>query len=187
MTTFQTGAVRAKPVGAALFILLLFMLPILCFAGAKPMPAIDARTLSGETVKLPGTTAGKPVVLVFGFARSAKNEGEIWGKSLLEMQRERNNFNFFQVAMLSGAPRITHSFIRSAIRASVPPAYRPHMLLITENGKAWRDLLEVTDDGSAYVVLCNPAGEIQWQTKGAGQAQLDALRGQLHKEVYRQR
>lgn len=179
----QTRPCRASVHRAAVFLFAWLLLPLLCSAGTRPMPVINAKTLSGETVRLPGSATEKPVVLVFGFARSAKDQGEVWGKGLLEMQRERNNFNFFQVAVLSGAPRLTRGLIRGAIRASVPSSYHPHMLLVTENGKEWRDLLDVTDDGSAYVVLCSPAGEIQWKAKGAGQAQLDALRAQLSRNV----
>ena len=183
MKVSQTSTPRAKSVRIIFFNCALFLLPLLCSAEARLMPSIDAKALSGKTVRLPSNTGGRPVVLIFGFARSAKSESETWGKSLLEMQRERNNFDFYQVAMLSGAPRFTHGLIESAIRASVPEAYHPHMLLLTENGKAWRDLLDVTGEASAYVVLCNPAGEIQWQTRGAGPAQLDAMRAQLRRET----
>jgi hypothetical protein len=87
------------------------------------MPAIQAMTLSGNTVDLPAATSGKPLVLVFGFTRSAKGEGETRGEELVEIQKERNDFNFFQVATLSQAPRFMHGLIPRAIRASVPAAY----------------------------------------------------------------
>ncbi len=183
MQMFGAGTSWSMGVRTAVLGTLLLASPSFCFAEAKPMPVINAKTLSGEAVRLPGTASGQVIVLVFGFTRSAKGEGEAWGKGLIEMQRERNNFNFFQIAMLSGAPRFTHGIITRAMRASVPAAYQPHMLLLTENGKQWRDLLDVTDDRAAYVVLCNPAGEIEWKTKGASKAQMDALRAQLHRDA----
>jgi hypothetical protein len=165
-------------------VVLVFLgLPFFCFAQTKPIPVIDAKTLNGETVNLPETASGKPLVLVFGFGRSSKSEGETWGKELVSMYLGRNNFDFYQVAILDGAPRFTHGLITRAIRAAVPTAYYSHMLLLTENAKAWRNVLDVTDDESTYVVLCSPTGEIQWQTRGAGQAQFDALRAQLHKDA----
>ena len=183
MQTIQNGSTLANTARTVVGFIAFLLLPSLCSAQTRPMPPINAKTLNGEIVNLPNNASGKPVVLVFGFARSAKDSGETWGKQLIEMQQERNNFNFFQVATLSGAPRFTYGLITHAIRASVPSAYYSHMLLLTANDKAWRDLLNATDDGSAYVVLCSATGEIQWQTRVTGQAQFDALRAQLQKDA----
>lgn len=164
-------------------LLCLVLLPYanVSFAETQRLPAMDAKTLSGEKITLPGGYDGKPVVLVFGFARAARTESETWGKELINLEQKHANFRFFQVAMLSGAPRFTHGLITKALRASVPSTYYDHMLLVTDNANKWRDVLDVTDDGSAYVVLCSPRGEIQWQAKGAGPAQMDALRARLGK------
>lgn len=177
MRTIQTQSAVPKTIIVGLA---MFLLPLFSYAQTKPMPIINATTLEGKTITLP-VASGKPIVLVFGFAHSAKEEGETWGRELIAMHKERSDFDFFQVATLSGAPRFTYSLITRAIRASVPSAYYPHMLLLTANDKAWRDLLDVTDVGSAYVVLCSPTGEVQWRSRGAGQAQFQALRAQLRK------
>lgn len=179
MPTPKNGSWSADLATSAMAaIALLLSLPT-CSGQSRPMPVLQATTLSGNTVDLPAATSGKPVVLVFGFTRSARDEGENWGKELVEMQKERNDFNFFQVATLSEAPHFMHGLITRAIRASVPVAYYPHMLLLKQDDKVWRDLLHARNDGSAYVVLCSPAGEIQWQTQGAGQVQFEALRSEL--------
>lgn len=172
----QSAITKTLVIGLAMF-----LLPLFSYAQTKPMPIIHGKTLDGNTVSLPAAS-GKPVVLVFGFAHSAKDEGESWGKELIAIRRERNDFDFFQVATLSGAPRFTYGLITRAIRSSVPSAYYPHMLLLTESDKVWRDLLDVTDEGSAYVVLCSPTGEVQWRSRGAGEAQFSALRAELRKD-----
>ena len=171
----------ASFVRKAFVVLGLLGLPCSCLAQTKSIPVIDAKTLNGEAVNLPGSTSGKPVVLVFGFGRSSKDEGETWGKELVSLYLERNSFDFYQVALLDGAPRFTHGLITRAIRAAVPPAYYSHMLLLTENSKAWKGVLDVTDEKSTYIVLCSSSGEIEWQTRGVGQPQFDALRTQLQK------
>ena len=143
------------------------------------MPRVDATALSGEAVSLPRQASKRPIVLVFGFSRSAKGEGEVWGKELLALQREKEDFEFFQVAPLSGAPRFTHRLIARAMRASVPASFYPHVILMKGSDQAWRSLLHVRDEGSAYLVLCSSSGEVQWQTRGAGQEQFAALRARL--------
>lgn len=181
MKTIPSQAGPVLSVFRFLIGLVLFAAPLTCGAQARSMPVLVAKTLNGQTVDLPSTADGKPIVLVFGFGRSSKNDGETWGKELVSMYLEKRDFDFYQIAMLDGAPRFTHGLITRAIRASVPSAYYSHMLVLTDNGKAWRDVLDVADEESTYVVLCSPAGEIQWETRGTGPAQFDALRAHLRK------
>jgi hypothetical protein len=153
-----------------------------CVCHGQSMPSLEGKTLAGQTIKLPRDTEGKPLVLVFGFERSAKDQALVWGKKLAEWQKQKDDFAFYNVAMLSGAPRFTHGLITRAIRASVPAAGHAHMLLSSTKDDAWRSALNVRNDNIAYVVLCDGDGRINWQTKGAGKEQFDSLLAHLRED-----
>lgn len=150
-----------------------------CCAQLQKMPAVHGKTLNGDHLSLPLKAGGRPTVLVFGFARSAKEQGKAWGMELLAWQEKDNGFDFYQVAVLDGAPRFTHGLITRAIRAEVPRAYHSHTLLLTGGDKRWKQVLDVTDESKAYIVLCSPSGTIQWKSRGSGKEQFLALKEQL--------
>ena len=176
------GSLPKAPVMIAAVISFGTMLPIVGSAQKSPVPAIDGKTLSGEAVRLLDGKSDKPVVLIFGFGRSAKDQGVTWGKELVTLQQEKADFDFYQVTTLAGAPRFARGFITRAIRAEVPEAYHSHFLLLPDDARRWRELLKVTDEGSAYVALCSPTGELKWRAQGVGREQMDALRAKLRSE-----
>jgi hypothetical protein len=180
MPAFQNQELAALVVKKTAFILALLLFPLLCHAQVMQMPESQGKTLSGETLSLPADASGRPVVLVFGFAKSSKEQGVAWGQQLAALARQNNDFDFYQVAMLSRAPRFTRGLITLAIRADVPPAFYSHTLLLTSGEKQWRKLLNVKQESAAYVAICSPSGAIQWQTKGVGEEQFAVMRAHLH-------
>lgn len=151
-------------------------------ARAEAIPVTRAKTLQNAPVVLPARS-GKPLVLVVGFAKAARGEGVAWMKQLVAMERGGARFDFYQVAMLSGAPRFTHGLIARAIRASVPREYQSRVLLVADHEDDWRRTLHVTDDAQAYVLLCSADGEIVWRTRGLSPADMQSLQSELHTAV----
>jgi hypothetical protein len=180
MSLFQNRRILFPLSMKTVFIFAWLLFPFLGHAQVTQMPESQGKTLSGDTLRLPADANGKPVVLVFGFARSSKDQGVAWGRQLVALARQKDDFDFYQVAMLSRAPKFTRGMIALAIRAEVPPAYYSHTLLLTSGEREWRKLLGVKEEDAAYVAICSPSGEIQWQTKGVGEAQFAALRAHLH-------
>lgn len=123
--------------------------------------------------------------MFFGFARSAKDQGVVWGKELLTLQQQNSDFDFYLVAVLDGAPKFTHGLITKAIRVEVHTAYYSNTLLIPSGKKVWKKTLSVAEIGEAYVVVCSPSKAIRWEAKGVEEEQFAELRAQLRHKFLR--
>jgi hypothetical protein len=172
-------SVRVGPVVRTVALLTIVLAQARCFGQTALMPITAGKTLAGNLIQLPQDTHGKPLVLVFGFDEAAKHQGAAWGKQLTQWRNEEDGFAFYQVAMLSDAPRIVRGLIVHAIRDAVPQNYRDHMLLLSSNEQLWQKVLEPKDRDLVSVVYCDSSGHILWQGAGASADQFEELHALL--------
>jgi hypothetical protein len=175
----KNKSVRLGPVLSTVALLTIVLPQARCFAQTALMPVTAGKTLAGNLIQLPEDTHGKPLVLIFGFHESAKEQGAEWGKQLMQWRNEESGFAFYQVAMLSDAPRIVRGLIVHAIRDAVPQRYRDHMLLLSSNEQLWQNVLEPKNRDLVSVVYCDSSGHILWQGVGASADQFDELHALL--------
>lgn len=131
----------------------LFVVPLLV---GQTLPPTPGETLDGRKISFPALLAGKPAVCVFSFSKEAGEKVQAWMEPLVKA-----NVDAYSVANLEAAPRLVRGMIRRGMRSGMPEAYRPRSIILTENEKAWKQALQVTDDRLPLVVRFDASGNIK--------------------------
>jgi hypothetical protein len=140
-------------------LLLLALSVALCFA--ETIPKIDAKAVSGKAVSLPAAVAGAPAVLVFGFSKDSDKQIRQWAKRL-----NAEKVTVYSLPVLESVPRLVRGMAVSGIKGSTDASYRDFMVPVFANEAALKALVQYSAADDAYVVLLDPAGNIQWKGHG---------------------
>ena len=126
---------------------------------------LQAEALSGREGKLPEEAEGRLLILIFGFTHASKKSSSLWENHLWNDFDSNSRCAIYGIADLSGAPRILHGMIKSAMRSGLSPLHQDHFLILEKNGDDWKKrtgwLKEAADD--SYLVLVSNRGEMLWQ------------------------
>lgn len=131
----------------------LLLAPLLA---AQTLPPTPGETLDGRKVSFPALLAGKSAVCVFSFSKEAGEKVQAWMEPLVKA-----NVDAYSVANLEAAPRLVRGMIRRGMRSGMPEAYRSRSIILTENEKAWKQALQVTDERLPLVVRFDASGSIK--------------------------
>jgi len=144
------------------------------------IPAAHGTTLAGTAIALPDALKGRIGVLVVGFSHGSQEQVSNWGRLITADYGQSEGVEYFEIAMLGGAPKMLRGMILKSMRNSVPAAERPHFLPLTEDDKPWRAVAHYDRADDAYVLLVDGDGVILWRTQGdATDAAYSALKKHL--------
>lgn len=137
-----------------------FFLPLLFVSAlaAQSIPHVQADTLSGGKISLPGAVLGHPAIITIGFSRAGGDAASRWGRELRKQLTGERDVHFFTVAVLQDAPKMVRGMIRHGMRGSVPKDEQEAFVLIYEGEDAWKTFAGFSGADDAYVVLVDSTG-----------------------------
>ena len=109
------------------------------FAQASTLPRLEADSLGGKHVVLPGDADGKPIVLVLGFARESEDALGVWARKLLAAVGSRAQI--YVVIVADSAPFFAKGKVKKKIASSglATQAQLQNNILVTFRGAGWGD------------------------------------------------
>ncbi|MBX9602638.1 MAG: hypothetical protein K2X35_16660 [Bryobacteraceae bacterium] len=122
---------------------------------AQALPSSEAETLAGQKVRFPDFLAGKSAVCVFTFSREAGESARAWMDPLWKA-----GVDAYSIANIEAAPRLVRGMIRRGMKSGMPPDYHARSLVLTRDEKAWKAVLQATDDKWPVVVRWDASGKI---------------------------
>jgi hypothetical protein len=137
-------------------------------------------TLAGDPITFPDAFKAKVNVLVLGFSHSSQEQIANWGRLIHADYAKSSDVQYFELAMLAGAPRMLRGVIIKRLTASVPFDQRPHYVPILESDAPWRPAAHYNKADDAYVLLVDRSGLVLWRTEGDA---TDAAYAELKKQV----
>jgi hypothetical protein len=150
--------------GATLVAALLVMFPALAehakLAAGDAFPALQADSVAGAPVALPGDRRGAPFVAIFGFSRKAGEASAQWSHALYKAVPPA--VAIYAVADLSSVPGLFRGFAISGIRHEASPAqpeHRDHVLLLT-HPNVWSQIVPSGSDDDAVIVAVDSMGTV---------------------------
>lgn len=159
--------------------LLCVAVPTLCQTEAH-VPAMHGTTLAGEQVTFPDALKTKVNVLVIGFSHSSQEQIANWGRLINADYGKAQDVQYFELAMLAGAPRMLRGVIIKRMTSSVPFDQRPHYIPVLESDGPWRPVAHYNKADDAYVLLVDKAGLVLWRTEGDA---TDVAYAELRKQI----
>ena len=126
---------------------------------------LRATTLSGIEVTAPDPE--KAAVLVVGFGRAAGRQVRLWR---LRIDGLESLPSVASVLVIDGMPRLMRGVLARTMRGEVAEERQHTIYLVTENGEAWRDLVQFDEtDGAddAYVLRFDGKGQVCFRHVGA--------------------
>ena len=152
---------------------LLIITPLICVAQpiATPLhsgdmfPQFTGKTLTGKPLELPAVAAVKPAVVIFSFTRRAGKDAQLWSERIAkDLPRD---VPCYTMIMLESVPTPFRGMVVSGIKGDMPPAVQDRTIVSYRDEELWKQRLNVTDDGHAYVVLAGTDGRIHWLSSEA--------------------
>ncbi len=133
------------------------------------LPALQAATLAGEAVALPGEDSVNGAVLVVGFSKAAATLTSEWMDGCLAATRQpgREKVACYDVRMLEEVPRFFRGMMEKGMKKGYPADRQKRTLLVYADNEAWRGRLGVRDKDSAYVLGCDGTGRVRLMATGA--------------------
>jgi hypothetical protein len=139
-------------------------------------PRFSGQTLTGKSLDLPAAAAGRPVVVVFSFSKSAGQDAHKWNENL---SRDFPNVPAYTLIELQSVPKLFRGMALAGIK-SMPVSMQDRTVVLYQNEDLWKERLAVSDETRAYVVLLGPGGHIRWRNRGRfAEFEYAALRGVL--------
>ncbi len=137
-------------------------------AQARPatIPAVHGTTLTGQQVELPAALAGKTGVLVLGFSKDARVPVRDWGRRLAVDYATSSTIAYFDMPVLASVPRLLRGVVLKQIAADVSDRGKPHFLPITTDEPRWRELVQYSQPGDAYLLVVSGTGEVRATLSG---------------------
>lgn len=129
------------------FLLVFFRAPISGAIAAElpvPFPALEAETLLGRSVQLPGEFHHSVIWIVVGFTKDSQKATSICSEKL----EQRFSGRGYSAAILQGAPFFIKGLIKNGIRASVPDARRDRYLILNEGRTALEKIAGVDEESN---------------------------------------
>lgn len=144
---------------------------------AQEPAALPARTLGGKPFSVVADLPARPSLLVVGFTRASRSQTEAWSRRVAGDPVLKAALSTFQVVVLDDVPALFRGFIIGGIKNGVPESMRPHFLIVTSDGEAWKRLVGYSKPDAAYLVLFDTAHEVVWRADGPfAEAAFHALR-----------
>ena len=135
-------------------------------AAAAPPADLPARTLADANIAVPeDLPAG--ALLIVGFSRGSNAQTEPWRKRV-DADAELAPLAY-SVLVLEGAPRWVRGLIVRGVRRAVPKDQQASVLVVTQDGDAWRAWVgfEPESQDAAYVVRLDGLGKTCFRHVGA--------------------
>ena len=131
---------------------------------AEDTGSLRATTLSGVDVTVPDPE--RAGVLVVGFGRAAARQVRGWR---LRIDGLESAPSVASVLVIDEMPRLVRAALTRGMRGEVSEERQETIYLVTEDGEAWRDLVQVKEgDGAddAYVVRFDGQGQVCFRHGG---------------------
>jgi hypothetical protein len=131
---------------------------------SKPLPKIEAATLTGRIVALPNAFQGRPSVVLLGFSKNAGYQAQDWVKPLYKEYGQK--VGVFQVPIIEAVPRILRGYAQKMMRQITPEALYDQVLLLDKGEKAWHTFLAHRNDDDIHVIVIDQEGRIEHRFEG---------------------
>ena len=133
---------------------------------AARVPATHGTSLAGSEVILPDALKGKVNIIVIGFSHSSQEQIANWGRLIAADYGKSTDINYFEVAMLTGVPKMMRGVMIKRMASAVPFGQRDHYVPVLEEDPTWRATAHYDKSDDAYVLLVDRAGLVLWQMEG---------------------
>ncbi len=144
------------------------------------VPELHGKVLSGEKIDLPGGLEGGAGVLVVGFSQASREAVTGWAKRLSGDYRDSTTVRYYEMAMLSGVPRLLRGWVLKKIAAEVPDRAKARFAPIYDHEGEWKTAAGYGKADDAYVLIVDGKGMVRWKYEGAAG---DAQYGELKRQV----
>jgi hypothetical protein len=130
------------------------------------MPELKGETLSGADTVLPDAARGRVALVVLGFTRASQHSVEPWVKRFRKEFGGDSRFTFYEAPMIGGMGRLAKPFIQGGMRRGTPKADYEHVITVFSGVDPFKKLVDYREPDTAYLLLLDPAGRIQWMGSG---------------------
>jgi len=159
----------AQPIARVRPVAWLVAVSVLLSSGASiaadDTASLRATTLSGVDVTVPDPK--RAAVLVVGFGRSAGEQVRGWR---LRIDAMDSGPSVASVLVMDETPRLVRAAVTRLMRGEVSEERQDTIYLVTEDGEAWRDLVQIDasdGDDEAYVLRFDGEGQVCFRHAGA--------------------
>jgi hypothetical protein len=131
-------------------------------------PTVTARDLAGGQVTLPAELPGEQRILLIAFQRRHETLIRSWTPFLQQLERANPNARAYELHSIRELPGVVQAFIDEGMRAGIAdPAARERTLTLYLDKAAFREVLELPDEETIYVLFVDGEGEVRWRASGA--------------------
>jgi len=135
-------------------------------SASDAIPPFHGQTFSDTPVALPADLHGRLGILVIGFSKKSSAQTGAWNKPLLKDYGNDPHIAYYQCAVLADVPVFVRSMVLKSIRSPMPPAERSHFIPVQSDSSKWKEAVRFSAPDDAYILVVDPAGQIQWRTHG---------------------
>ena len=157
-----------KPIVWLLLLFVIF-LPGTEMAAGEMIPALEAKNLRGEVMRLPADMAFEPAVLVLSFTRKGGDAAVAWDRQLASQLPAGTRL--YSLLMLGGVPGWLRGALLSGIRSGLPVEARSRFVAVFERNEEWRRISGYRGGDDAWVLYLSPGGELLSVSHGQGRAE----------------
>jgi len=131
---------------------------------AGRFPHIEARSLAGRKMKLPGDLEGERNLVIVAFKRGQQPDVETWMPFLKSLAARSPDFRVYELPVLSSHLKIVRGFIDGGMKRGIRDSARRASTMTAFIHKDKFDrALAIHAEGKIYLFLVDRGGLIRWR------------------------
>jgi hypothetical protein len=146
-------------------------------------PVVAGTNLLRRKLTLPTDFEGEFNSLLVAFQQWQQQLIDTWLPFVTQLEETHAGVLYYELPVIQRMNVLARTFINEGMRAGIPdPVARERTITLYVDKLAFRNALELPDEGDIYVLLVNPDGNVLWRETGAfspekGEALAEELEG----------
>ena len=146
-------------------------------------PVVAGANLLRRKLTLPAGFGGELNILLVAFQQWQQRLIDTWIPFVRQIEETHSGVLYYELPVIRRINALARTFINEGMRAGIPdPVARERTITLYVDKVAFRNDLDLPDEGEIYVLLVDLAGNVLWREVGAfspekGEALAEKLRG----------
>ena len=130
-------------------------------------PSVSFENLEGKTFDLPQDFKGELNLVLIAFQREQQSDIETWFAVGDSLEKEFENFAFYEIPTISKLNPLSRWFINTGMRAGInDEATRKRTITLYVDKESFKNSLNIVNEDSIHPMLVTPDGDVLWRTQG---------------------
>jgi hypothetical protein len=134
---------------------------------AMQFPAVTGSNLQRKRLNLPQDFQGELNVVLIAFQQRQQTQVDTWIPFARRLEETHSGVRYYELPTIQRLNVLARTFINEGMRAGIPDSVaRDRTITLYVDKSAFREALQLPEEGTIYVLLLDRQGSVLWREEG---------------------